>query len=461
MKSVLRFDQGLGRLPYLGLGVLLFIIKIALDFALARTFGRSYSLLGYLRAEDSPLLRPAENPGYWLAMWAIALPFIAAGFVLTIRRLRDAGLSSWMALVFFVPFANILFFGFCALVPGGFTTFRVPPPLPGDEVLVARGRAAAAAGAAGACVGLLALGLAVPLLDSYGAALFIGAPTIAGFVSGILFSRLHKPTLGGAVNAAMLAILIAGTVVVLFAFEGIFCLVMSLPLVAGGALLGGVVGCLVTRSGRGPGSGNGPGRERGPGIAPTATALAALPIAFALESALPRRAPESLPVESSVTIDAPAETVWRHVVSFPPLPAPSEWIFQAGIAAPMEAVIEGQGVGAVRRCIFTTGSFVEPIEVWDPPHELRFSVASSPDPMRELTLWPGPRPPHLDGYLESTRGQFLLTPLPDGRTRLVGRTWYRTNMVPERYWRLWADPILHTIHMRVLRHIATQSEANR
>jgi hypothetical protein len=102
---------------------------------------------------------------------------------------------------------------------------------------------------------------------------------------------------------------------------------------------------------------------------------------------------------------------------------------------------------------------VEPIEIWDPPRELTFSVTSSPDPMREWTLWDGPRQPHLDGYLESVRGQFVLEPLPGGRTRLVGRTWYRTNMVPEGYWRLWADPIIHVIHMRVLRHVASLSEA--
>jgi hypothetical protein len=113
----------------------------------------------------------------------------------------------------------------------------------------------------------------------------------------------------------------------------------------------------------------------------------------------------------------------------------------------------------VRRCEFTTGSFVEPIEVWDPPRELTFAVTSSPDPMREWTLWNGARPPHLDGYLQSTRGQFLLLDLPGGGTRLIGRTWYRTNMVPEAYWRLWADAIIHTIHMRVLRHVADLSES--
>jgi hypothetical protein len=179
-----------------------------------------------------------------------------------------------------------------------------------------------------------------------------------------------------------------------------------------------------------------------------------------VERANPLPEQEPVAIESSLIVSAPLERVWRRVIAFPPLPPPAEWIFKAGIAAPMSAVIDGEGAGAIRHCIFTTGSFVEPIDRWNPPRELGFAVASAPDPMREWTLWAGPRPPHLDGLLQSTRGQFLLEPLPGGQTRLVGRTWYRTNMVPEAYWRLWADPIIHAIHMRVLRHVASLSEAD-
>jgi len=78
--------------------------------------------------------------------------------------------------------------------------------------------------------------------------------------------------------------------------------------------------------------------------------------------------------------------------------------------------------------------------------------------MREWTLHAGPRPAHLDRYLETTRVQFVLEPLADGATRLVGRTWYRVHMAPVAYWRLWADRIIHAIHMRVLEHIAALAE---
>lgn len=441
-------DKGLGRASYFAAGVTLTVVKVAIDFAVARIFSRPYSLLYYISPSDAPLFHPSENSSYWLAMWAVALPFIAVGFGLTLRRLQDAELSPWLALLFFAPFVNLLFFGFCALVPG--REPGIPPVARGidDSVRMSLPHAAMAAGGVGAIVGLTAFALVDSLLKSYGGALFIGAPPISGFVSGLLFARWHRPRMVGAAYAAMLAVLIAGAIVAVFALEGVICLAMATPLVVLGSLMGAGIGCLLER------------HKRGTGMVTPAGALLLLPLTFYAESVSPLPASAFLPVESSIVVNAPPDTVWRHVIAFPPLPPPSGWIFRAGVAAPMGAVIDGEGEGAVRRCEFTTGAFIEPIDVWDPPRELGFSVTSSPDPMREWTLWDGPRPAHLDGYLQSARGQFLLEALPGGRTLLVGRTWYRTNMVPEGYWRLWADPIIHAIHMRVLRHVAELSEAS-
>ena len=68
-------------------------------------------------------------------------------------------------------------------------------------------------------------------------------------------------------------------------------------------------------------------------------------------------------------------------------------------------------------------------------------------------------PPHLDHYLVCREGQFLLEALPDGRTRLVGTTWYSNRMWPAAYWNLWSDTIIHRIHLRVLKHIQQLAEA--
>jgi hypothetical protein len=167
--------------------------------------------------------------------------------------------------------------------------------------------------------------------------------------------------------------------------------------------------------------------------------------------------PELRVVRTEVIIAAPPERVWQHVVSFPPLAQPDELLFRCGVAYPERAEIHGAGVGAVRHCVFSTGVFVEPIDVWDPPRRLHFQVTDQPEPMHEWSPYEI-HPPHLHNYLVSRRGQFLIEPLPDGRTRLEGTTWYTNRMWPAAYWGLWSDHIISTIHHRVLVHIQGLAE---
>jgi hypothetical protein len=168
--------------------------------------------------------------------------------------------------------------------------------------------------------------------------------------------------------------------------------------------------------------------------------------------------PPVFEVRSAIEIAAPPEEVWKHVVKVSDLPEPREWFFRAGIAYPTRARLEGSGPGAIRYCDFSTGPFVEPIEIWDAPRLLQFRVTENPAPMREWTPYADVLPKHLHGYFISKKGQFLLTPLPGRRTLLEGTTWYQNGLWPAEYWRWWSDAIIHRIHLRVLSHIRTLSE---
>jgi len=168
--------------------------------------------------------------------------------------------------------------------------------------------------------------------------------------------------------------------------------------------------------------------------------------------------PETFVVKSAIEVNAAPEAVWKEVVAFAEIPPPRELIFRAGIAYPIRAEISGRGAGAIRHCVFSTGAFVEPIEIWDEPRLLKFSVTENPAPMREITPYASIEPPHLHRYFVSHQGQFLLTQLPGGRTRLEGTTWYSHTIWPETYWHLWSDYIIHRIHVRVLEHIRAEAE---
>jgi hypothetical protein len=160
---------------------------------------------------------------------------------------------------------------------------------------------------------------------------------------------------------------------------------------------------------------------------------------------------------TSLEINAPVETVWKNVIQFPKLDEPTEFIFRTGIAYPIGAHINGDSVGAIRHCDFSTGSFVEPITVWDEPRLLKFDVLEQPEPLKELSFY-DIHPNHLHGYWVSKQGQFKLTQLPNGHTLLEGTTLYLNKIGPDFYWSLWSNYIVHAIHQRVLQHIKIQSE---
>jgi hypothetical protein len=147
------------------------------------------------------------------------------------------------------------------------------------------------------------------------------------------------------------------------------------------------------------------------------------------------------------------------VVNFGELDPPSEWFFHTGIAYPVRARLSGRGVGAVRYCEFSTGPFVEPITTWDEPRLLAFDVRSQPHAMKEWSPYKYVHAPHLDNSLRSKKGQFLMTELPGGKTRLEGTTWYELEMYPSLYWAIWSDASIHAIHMRVLEHVKRRAEA--
>jgi hypothetical protein len=218
---------------------------------------------------------------------------------------------------------------------------------------------------------------------------------------------------------------------------------MAFPIAAALAIVGSVVAWAIASSGQG-------GRR-----APAAM-LALLPALAAGEAKL--ETPTLRHVTTSIEIDAPPERVWPNVVGFSELPPPPEWFFRLGIAYPMRARIDGSGVGAIRRCEFSTGAFVEPITTWDEPRTLAFDVTSQPPSMTEWSPYQSVKAPHLEGYMVSRGGEFHLVPLPGGRTRLEGTTHYTLAIYPELYWVTYGEVLLHDIHGRVLGHIKNLTE---
>ncbi|MBX3180609.1 MAG: hypothetical protein KF886_24955 [Candidatus Hydrogenedentes bacterium] len=292
------------------------------------------------------------------------------------------------------------------------------------------------------------------VLDYYGIGLFVATPFVAGLALAMVAQTPWLRPIATVCAGSLGALVGSGALMLLTGFEGLICLLMAAPIV-GLFLLAGTILVLVVQLWRGKKQ----AASRSPGIVVLGMVLT-LTLGMSAEPMLARTAPLRS-VQTRVLIDAPIEEIWGAVVEFPPITSPPEGILAYGIAYPVSASIEGIGVGAIRRCTFNTGDFIEPITVWAPPNQLGFDVAENAPPMEEWSPFGPIDTSHLDGFIAVERGQFQLQEQEDGAVLLVGTTWYRQDLWPNVYWGAISDGIIHRIHQRVLEHIKAVSEQGR
>jgi uncharacterized membrane protein YhaH (DUF805 family)/uncharacterized protein YndB with AHSA1/START domain len=446
------------RRAYVTWGLALGVLKFALDTLVVYAFtGKVWSPLGYV--VPSMVLREGmvgRGPeAMHVLLPVLALPFLWIGVSMSVRRAADAGVPPWRGMFFLVPVVNYVAILLLSLLPSApNTTWQPLGPGPYRETQPPRStsapppaippgaRAALLGIVVSTAIGLMMIGLSVYGLGLYGLALFFVTPFTMGAASAAIYNNEEPRRITSTLGVAAASVLLAGSATLLFAIEGLLCLVMAAPIALVLALLGALIGRAVVTVGRGD-------------VRPAM--LLFLPGLALGERAIVAPAPRD--VVTAIEIDAPPEKVWPNVVGFSDLEEPPEWFFNLGIAYPKRARIDGEGVGAVRRCEFSTGPFVEPITAWSPPERLAFDVTSEPPSMTEWSPYGAIHTPHLEGYMSSKGGEFRLVRLSGGRTRLEGTTHYTIAIYPELYWVPYAEALLHAIHWRVLRHIKHLSEA--
>ena len=287
--------------------------------------------------------------------------------------------------------------------------------------------------------------LATNIYRNYAFGLFVWLPFVLGITSTLIYSYHNDVGRVSLKYNSYLALIFFSIGLLFFAWEGIICLIMAFPIAILFTYLGFLIGHLLTNN-------------KWKTKTPTLVILLSVSVPALISFENNYKWKDELRfVKTSIEINATQEEVWKNVIEFPQLKEPKEFIFKTGIAYPISATINGEGVGAVRHCNFTTGCFVEPITIWEKPSILQFNVEEQPEPMKEISFY-NIHPTHLHGYWVSQKGQFKLTKLPNGHTLLEGTTWYVNKIRPAIYWTIWSDFIVHKIHKRVLEHIKEQSE---
>lgn len=448
---VMRDHVGRKAYAITGFGLMLvkYIVEATVVFCVSGLFYSPLDFVNPLLTVRGQFLPPA-SPGLGLAWVMWTLPFLWIAMTMSVRRALDAGISPWHGFWVLVPMVNLLAMLALTALPSRPSQSALPDPILVDASNVSSNPlssivAAIGGIAIGAIYATVVIQGMTSIFRDYGAALFFGTPFVTGVAAGYILNLRASRSVGASVAVAAAAVTLSGVGLLLFAVEGAICLLMAAPIMLPLGIAGGPCGKFLADRRRGTHSG-------------FVCVLVAVPLLGGIESQFPES--REFVVTSSVDIAASPQVVWRQVIAFPEIDARPEWYFRLGIACPIGARIDGEGVGATRECIFTTGRFVEPITAWQPPQWLAFDVREQPEPMFELTPYRDIHPPHLEGAFRSTRGEFQLVSMANGDTRLVGRTWYSLDIRPLAYWKIWTDTIVHRIHSRVLGHIQRLAELN-
>ena len=389
-----------------------------------------------------PLRRLAGLPDLpsWLAALAFAFSLAVAWLlaVMSFRRASWSGGGHPLAAFSIVPGLQTAVVLLLAIMPV-LSAAREVPVAETQGATIVRGVLTGMAIIVGAVL-VSAIGF-----GSYGWGLFVLTPFLVGVTTAFIANRRQElPT-----QQTFLLVLGAAALGTLglvgFALEGVVCIILAAPLGAIAAAAGGALGRAIARTGRGRGT--------------PLMSVAVLPALFAFEAALPPVL--ALNDNEHVDIAAPAPAVWRTLVGDAPIGSSPGLVAYAGFAYPIRARLLGQGVGATRLGVFSTGIAVERVTDWTPGHRLAFTVLSQPPSMDEASPYAHVHAPHDLGYFVTTTTSFDLEPLPTGGTRLTVRAAHLLRIDPALYWEPLARWAIHANVTRVLGSIKAQAEAGR
>lgn len=240
-------------------------------------------------------------------------------------------------------------------------------------------------------------------------------------------------------------------VVAIFLEELLFCILIASPIILIGSLLGSYFG-RKTRDKKPPND-DAPG-----GSAMMMLVLLALPFMSAPLELLFVPETAVYTVETSITITADSDTVWQNIIRVPEIQPDEQsrsWFHFLGVPRPLEATLDGEGVGSLRVGYFEDGlAFRETVTEWQPNQRIAFSV----EPQYTTETLTALRQVGA-GVYDIRRATYRIEPLADGRVTLHLQSEYSLTSHLNGYGRFWFDPVMADFQSYVLEIVKQRSES--
>ncbi|MBL8162389.1 MAG: hypothetical protein JNJ61_10425 [Anaerolineae bacterium] len=274
-------------------------------------------------------------------------------------------------------------------------------------------------------------------------------PIALGALTVYLLRNRPIKTLVEAIAVPFVPSMILMLGVVIINLEATICVIMASPLFLIMSSVGGAVMYLMLRA----------AKHYGIGQRTQQTVLALVLIIPYLVTPLGRdTTPLTRSVVNRVEVNADADAIWAQIIRVPEI-SEAEQRFSLfhvmGIPRPLEATLEGNGVGAVRHGIFEYGlSFEERITEWQPGMVIEFDIDVEPS-----ALVPAPLTEIGGRHFDVLAARYEIEPLNDGRSILHLKSTYQLTTEINFYASLWADLIMQDFQQYVLEIVKRRAEA--
>ncbi len=258
--------------------------------------------------------------------------------------------------------------------------------------------------------------------------MFLLLPAATGFVTVLTVHYWRAVAISLLIA---MAICLAG--LVFTGLEGIVCVVMALPILIVGAMLGAAIGALAKRQFP-------TDRTFSMAIIPFLAGVSVFG-AGKIEDRLGTAFRTEI-VESTIIIEASPDDIWDALIEFDDVYGPKPWLMQMGLPIPQACSCRGSGVGSERVCRFNSGFIRERVTRWDAPCCLELDVEEVQLPGR-----------HWLGFQQAT---YTLEKQDSGHTRVTRTTTVTSTLRPAFYWRFFERHGTETEHAYILNSLKTK-----
>ena len=233
----------------------------------------------------------------------------------------------------------------------------------------------------------------------------------------------------------------------LFFLEGLICIVLILPVFMVGSIAGGLVmGWVINRYSS--------------SAKATLNSFLLLPLLLNPIEALVPKNPNIGTVASSVLVHAKPEDIFKQLTTVRKIQKDElgfSFMHLVGLPLPLEAAMNGEGVGAIRVSTWEKGvQFKERITRWDFPSSLHyeFDIAKGSIPREALD-----RHVELGGdYFTVLRGGYDIQLIDKHTSKLTLTTVYENRSHLKLFGRLWASWVFNDFHGAILQLMKNRAE---